>query len=431
MADINEVIVRGSAAGFAQEILAGRHPLTADEPVAAGGADTGPTPYDLLLAALGAWTSMTVALYARRKSWPLEAVTVRLRHSKIHAADCADCETKEGMLDHIESDLEFAGRLTQEQRSKLLEIAEKCPVHRTLVSEIDTRSRVLWAMAHLRRITQQGSCGPRPMWLAGMSPRNSNFRVTNPTDEPITSGLPSQSPTVTNCELSRWPCYPSPAWMRNTSPRSWAYPTSPRALHGSRSWAGGSAGTRDRLRLSGQSGRANARSFFAKGRREAEAGVRTLRRSNLTEMKRPTRACGCRCGSTMLTRFTDTVWPPGWTSLSHRLTCLGTSERCTCGTRTGTCFGSVRALRTNKACVPRQYRQEIAMRHGILWKRLGTSQLPWSPEEQDVAVRIANLEAAQTVVCILKRCAECCAMITPSGGGVVISSANRGGASSR
>ena len=86
---------------------------------------------------------MTVALYARRKSWPLEAVTVRLRHSKIHAADCADCETKEGMLDRIESDLEFAGRLTQEQRSKLLEIAEKCPVHRTLVSETDIRSRVL------------------------------------------------------------------------------------------------------------------------------------------------------------------------------------------------------------------------------------------------------------------------------------------------
>jgi putative redox protein len=86
---------------------------------------------------------MTVALYARRKNWPLEAVTVRLRHSKIHAVDCADCETKEGMLDHIENDLEFVGQLTQEQRSKLLEIAEKCPVHRTLVSEIDIRSRVL------------------------------------------------------------------------------------------------------------------------------------------------------------------------------------------------------------------------------------------------------------------------------------------------
>jgi uncharacterized OsmC-like protein len=143
MADIHEVVVRGNAAGFAQEILAGRHRLTADEPVAAGGADTGPTPYDLLLAGLGACTSMTVALYARRKSWPLEAVTVRLRHSRTHAADCADCETKEGMLDHIESDLEFAGRLTQEQRSKLLEIAEKCPVHRTLVAEIDIRSRLL------------------------------------------------------------------------------------------------------------------------------------------------------------------------------------------------------------------------------------------------------------------------------------------------
>jgi putative redox protein len=86
---------------------------------------------------------MTVALYARRKNWPLEAVTVRMRHSRIHAADCADCETKEGMLDRIESDLEFEGRLTKEQGSKLLEIAEKCPIHRTLVSEIDIRTRLL------------------------------------------------------------------------------------------------------------------------------------------------------------------------------------------------------------------------------------------------------------------------------------------------
>ena len=86
---------------------------------------------------------MTVALYARRKSWPLEAVTVRLRHSRIHAADCADCETKEGMLDRMESDLEFAGPLSNQQRATLLEIAKKCPVHRTLVSEIDIRSRLL------------------------------------------------------------------------------------------------------------------------------------------------------------------------------------------------------------------------------------------------------------------------------------------------
>jgi putative redox protein len=86
---------------------------------------------------------MTVALYARRKSWPLEAVTVRLRHGRIHATDCANCETKEGMIDRIERTLEFAGPLTAEQRSKLLEIAEKCPVHRTLVSEIDIRTKVL------------------------------------------------------------------------------------------------------------------------------------------------------------------------------------------------------------------------------------------------------------------------------------------------
>ena len=86
---------------------------------------------------------MTVALYARRKSWPLEGVTVRLRHFRIHAADCADCETKEGMIDRIDRDLEFSGPLAAEQRSKLLEIAEKCPVHRTLVSEINIRTRVL------------------------------------------------------------------------------------------------------------------------------------------------------------------------------------------------------------------------------------------------------------------------------------------------
>jgi uncharacterized OsmC-like protein len=115
----------------------------ADEPVSAGGTDTGASPYDLLLAALGACTSMTVAMYARRKAWPLEEVTVHLRHAKIHAADCAECETKEGMLDRIERDIHFAGSLTEEQRSKLLEIANKCPVHRTLTSEIDIRTRVV------------------------------------------------------------------------------------------------------------------------------------------------------------------------------------------------------------------------------------------------------------------------------------------------
>jgi len=138
---IREVVVRGSATGFAQTITVAGHELTADEPVEVGGTDTGPGPYDLLLAALGSCTSMTVALYARRKQWPLEAVTVRLRHSKIHAEDCRDCETKIGMLDRIERSVEFVGILDETQRSKLLEIADKCPVHRTLTSEIVIRSR--------------------------------------------------------------------------------------------------------------------------------------------------------------------------------------------------------------------------------------------------------------------------------------------------
>jgi putative redox protein len=137
------VTVSGSAAGFAQEITVGHHFLLGDEPTSAGGTDKGPTPYDLLLAALGSCTSMTVALYARRKQWPLESVTVRLRHAKIHAADCDSCETKEGFLDRIERDLELHGRLTDEQRARLLDIANKCPVHRTLTSEIDIRTRVV------------------------------------------------------------------------------------------------------------------------------------------------------------------------------------------------------------------------------------------------------------------------------------------------
>jgi uncharacterized OsmC-like protein len=139
--DEGSVVVRGSAVGFAQEIHAGPHRLRADEPASAGGTDTGPSPYDLLLAALGACTSMTVGMYARRKAWPLGEITVHLRHSKIHAIDCAECETKEGMLDRIERDIHFSGPLTDEQRSKLLEIANKCPVHRTLTSEIEIKTR--------------------------------------------------------------------------------------------------------------------------------------------------------------------------------------------------------------------------------------------------------------------------------------------------
>ncbi len=130
------VVVHGSTKGFTQEITVGRHRLQADEPLAVGGTDTGPNPYDLLVSALGACTSMTVSMYARRKHWPLESVTVRLRHSKIHAEDCAGCETKHHMLDRIERDVELHGLLSEEQRERLLEIANKCPVHKTLTSQI-------------------------------------------------------------------------------------------------------------------------------------------------------------------------------------------------------------------------------------------------------------------------------------------------------
>ena len=121
---------------LAQEVLIGRHRLAADEPVAAGGSNLGPNPYDFLLAGLGACTSMTLRLYADRKQWPLQKVTVRLSHEKIHAEDCADCETKEGKIDRIERAIEIEGPLDADQRERLLEIAEKCPVHRTLHSEI-------------------------------------------------------------------------------------------------------------------------------------------------------------------------------------------------------------------------------------------------------------------------------------------------------
>ena len=138
-----DVIVWGEGGTFAQQIAAGRHRLKGDEPDSVGGSDTGPSPYDFLLAALGSCTSMTVAMYARKRNWPLELVTVWLRHSKIYAADCAQCESKEGMLDRIERDVRFEGSLTAEQRSRLLEIANKCPMHRALTSEINIRTQLV------------------------------------------------------------------------------------------------------------------------------------------------------------------------------------------------------------------------------------------------------------------------------------------------
>ena len=135
------VVVRETRRGqFQQEIITGAHRLLADEPVKAGGLDSGPGPYDLLLAALGACTSMTVRLYADHKQIPLTRTQVRLRHEKIYATDCAECETKEGKIDHIERAITFEGDVTAEQRARLLEIADKCPVHRTLKSEVDIRT---------------------------------------------------------------------------------------------------------------------------------------------------------------------------------------------------------------------------------------------------------------------------------------------------
>jgi putative redox protein len=140
-AEAPHVIVRGKADAFLQEITAGRHQFTADEPVSVGGADSAPDPYDYLLAGLGGCTSMTVALYARRKQWPLDEVIVKLWHSRIHAKDCEDCETKAGLLDRIEIEIALVGALTAEQHASLMQAAHRCPVHRTLVSEISIRLR--------------------------------------------------------------------------------------------------------------------------------------------------------------------------------------------------------------------------------------------------------------------------------------------------
>jgi uncharacterized OsmC-like protein/pimeloyl-ACP methyl ester carboxylesterase len=132
----NVVVCETRNSKFQQTISTGPHRLLADEPVAAGGEDSGPGPYDFLLASLGACTSMTMRMYADRKSLPLERITVTLTHQKIHAEDCAECETKAGMLDQIDRVIAMEGALDAEQRQKLMEIADKCPVHRTLTSEV-------------------------------------------------------------------------------------------------------------------------------------------------------------------------------------------------------------------------------------------------------------------------------------------------------
>jgi uncharacterized OsmC-like protein/alpha/beta superfamily hydrolase len=132
--DDNRIVAETGAGGFRTDILANGHALVADEPVAVGGTNQGPSPYDLLVSALGACTSMTLQMYAERKGWALETASIRLRHAKVHARDCTTCEETEGKIDHIERELELIGDLDDAQRARLAEIAERCPVHRTLES---------------------------------------------------------------------------------------------------------------------------------------------------------------------------------------------------------------------------------------------------------------------------------------------------------
>jgi putative redox protein len=127
---------------YVQNISVGPHVLQADEPSDFGGNDAGPNPYELLLAALGACTGMTVRMYAERKQWPLQEVHVSLSHAKVHAEDCAECDTKFGMIDRIEMGISFVGDLSEDQQHRLLEIAHKCPVHRTLVSRVQIDARL-------------------------------------------------------------------------------------------------------------------------------------------------------------------------------------------------------------------------------------------------------------------------------------------------
>lgn len=133
-----EVIVT-SVGYLKQEITAGAHKFYADEPREVGGSDSGPDPYSLLLAALGACTSMTLQMYAQRKEWPLEKVEISLRHTRIHAEDCEDCKIKEGKIERIERYISLTGPLSEEQRARLLEVAQRCPVHKTLTAGVSIK----------------------------------------------------------------------------------------------------------------------------------------------------------------------------------------------------------------------------------------------------------------------------------------------------
>ncbi|HWD05551.1 MAG TPA: OsmC family protein [Amycolatopsis sp.] len=143
-AEPGAVVVSEAGAGrYTQYVIAGGHELVVDEPVSVGGDDSGPTPYDLLLGALGSCTSITIRMYADRKNIPLANVTVKLRHDRIHARDCERCESEVGMISRITREIELEGDLDDQQRAKLLEIADKCPVHRTLEHEIDLQTKLV------------------------------------------------------------------------------------------------------------------------------------------------------------------------------------------------------------------------------------------------------------------------------------------------
>jgi putative redox protein len=136
------VVVNAGLPRYIQNISIGPHFLLADEPADSGGNDAGPNPYEVLLAALGTCTSMTVRMYAERKQWHLQGVQVSLAHLRIHAEDCLECDTKKGMIDQIEMEIVLVGDLSEEQRRRLLEVANQCPVHRTLVSEIQIQTKL-------------------------------------------------------------------------------------------------------------------------------------------------------------------------------------------------------------------------------------------------------------------------------------------------
>ncbi len=138
-----EVLVKAGPKGLNQQIEAGGHRLLADEPLDGGGTDTGPNPYDLLLAALGSCSSITLRLYADNKGWELRGVEIKLRHEKVHLKDCKDCESPNSKIDFIHREIKLIGNLSEEQRQRLLEISDRCPVARTLQSEVRIESKLV------------------------------------------------------------------------------------------------------------------------------------------------------------------------------------------------------------------------------------------------------------------------------------------------